>query len=240
MISKPASSNLLKTICFCGAIAASSSVSAATIVEMQTSLGNIDIELFDSTAPLTVANFLSYVNSGAYTDSFIHRSIPGFVIQGGGFSWDIGTETGPYTIPTQAPVLNEYAAPNVRGTIAMAKLGTDPNSATDQWFFNLVDNTSTLGPSNNGGFTVFGQVIGNGMNVVDAIAGLVVYNLSGGNPISPFANLPLLPAINTVGYVDSRSLVMVYSVQTVPLPQAGWLFATGIMALTGWAKRRKV
>ena len=62
-------------------------ISSASTVSMQTVLGEIDIELFDTAAPLTVANFMNYVNSGAYNNSFIHRSVPGFIIQGGGYTW---------------------------------------------------------------------------------------------------------------------------------------------------------
>ena len=144
----------------------------ATIVRFQTSLGPIDISLYNSAAPLTVANFLSYVNSGAYSQSFIHRSVPKFIIQGGGY---FIKGTTPYQIATNAPVINEYSASrsNLRGTIAMAKLGNDPNSATSQWFFNLADNSANL-DNQNGGFTVFGKVIANGMSVVDTIAALPI------------------------------------------------------------------
>lgn len=151
---------------------------------MQTALGDIGIELFDSAAPLTVANFMNYVNSGAYANSFIHRSVPGFIIQGGGYTWNGSI---PVAIAQNPPVVNEFdpSRSNVRGTIAMAKLSGDPNSATSQWFFNLADNSANL-DYQNGGFTVFGQVIGNGMDVVDAIAALPVYNVGGA-----FTNLPL-------------------------------------------------
>ena len=100
--------------------------------------GVINVVLFDQTgggAPLTVQNFQNYVSAGSYTNTFIHRSIPNFIIQGGGFTYNNETLA---TIPTNAPVQNEFSASrsNLRGTIAMAKLGSDPNSATDQWFFN--------------------------------------------------------------------------------------------------------
>ena len=117
----------------------------ATTVRMQTSLGDIDIQLMDATAPATVANFLNYVTSGAYDNSFIHRSVPGFIIQGGGYRWDSASDSVA-SIPANAPVINEFNASrsNLRGTIAMAKLGGDPNSATSQWFFNLADNSANL------------------------------------------------------------------------------------------------
>jgi len=162
----------------------------ASIVRLQTSLGSIDISLFNTAAPLTVANFLSYVNSGAYKQSFIHRSVPGFIIQGGGF---VINGTSINSIATNAPVINEFSASrsNLRGTIAMAKLGTDPNSATSQWFFNLADNSTNL-DNQNGGFTVFGQVIANGMSVVDAIAALPI-----ASNLFPQLNCPSIPFSGT-------------------------------------------
>ena len=124
-----------------------------TIVQISTSLGDFSIELFDELTPITVANFLSYVNSGAYNGTFIHRSEPNFVIQGGWL------------------VFNEPGISNTRGTLAMAKVGGDPNSATSQWFVNIGNNSSNL-DEQNGGFTAFARVLDNGMEVVDAINAL--------------------------------------------------------------------
>ena len=109
---------------------------AAVIVRMQTDLGAIDIELFDTVAPQTVANFMNYVNDGDYEGTFFHRSIPGFVVQGGGFiantpNGSILTD-GASLIPVDPPVINEFNLSNIRGTIAMAKVGEDPDSATSQ------------------------------------------------------------------------------------------------------------
>src|SRR5690606_25761942 len=96
----------------------------------------------DKHTPKTVENFLAYVNAGAYTDSIIHRSVPGFVVQGGGFEF---TGALPPVVITQKPaVINEPLFSNVRGTIAMAKVGNDPNSATNQWFINLDNNSGNL------------------------------------------------------------------------------------------------
>jgi cyclophilin family peptidyl-prolyl cis-trans isomerase len=158
-----------------------------TTITMVTNLGNIDVELFDDIAPKTVANFLHYVNNGGYTNTIIHRSVPGFIIQGGGFI--IGENTI-YTIPANSPVENEFNISNKRGTLAMAKLGGDPDSATTQWFFSLSDNASIL-DDQNGGFTVFGQALEASMNVVDTIAGLSVFDASE-NLGSAFEELPLL------------------------------------------------
>ncbi len=181
----------------------------ASTVNLQTSLGTVSIELFDTATPLTVANFLSYVNSGAYNNSFFHRTVPGFILQGGGYTWDSATSAAK-TIPSKGAVINEFSASrsNVRGTIAMAKLGGDPNSATTQWFINLADNAANL-DTQNGGFTVFGQVIG-GMAVVDAISVLPTVNAGGA-----FTNLPVL---NTppAGVVTQQQLVMIGSASVPP------------------------
>ncbi len=145
------------------------SAQAQTIVRVSTTLGDFSIELFDSVTPGTVQNFLNYVNSGRYTDSFVHRMVPGFVIQGGGFTLPSGS-TSIESIDTDGPIANEPGQSNVRGTVAMAKVAGNPDSATSQWFVNLADNTFL--DSDNGGFTVFGRVIDDGMTVVDSIGAL--------------------------------------------------------------------
>jgi len=141
----------------------------ATIVEFQTSQGNFQVNLFDQTTPKTVDNFLQYIDEQHYTNSVVHRVSPGFVVQGGGFTFEGDWPLS--RIETNPAVINEPVYSNVKGTIAMAKLGGNPNSATDQWFFNLANNASNLDLQNSG-FTVFGQVIGDGMTTVEKIAGL--------------------------------------------------------------------
>ena len=146
-----------------------------TNVTFTTNLGSFVVSLLDDAAPQSVADFLSYVTdlSAGYNaeDSFFHRLATGFVLQGGGYGVQGGKVV---TIPTRAPVANEYSAahPNVAGTVAFAKIGGDPNSATDQFFINLADNSSNL-DSQNGGFTVFG-VVSTGFDVVLKIAQLPV------------------------------------------------------------------
>lgn len=139
----------------------------ATIVEFQTSQGSFQVNLFDQQTPTTVANFLGYVERGDYQSTYVHRSVEDFIIQGGGFSFDEQAEP----IVTQTPIINEPVFSNVAGTIAMAKVGGKVNSATSQWFFNMSDNSANL-DLQNGGFAVFGQVIGEGMKVVNAINAL--------------------------------------------------------------------
>ncbi|MEM6638952.1 MAG: peptidylprolyl isomerase [Pseudomonadota bacterium] len=180
------------------------SYSHATVVEVQTVLGNFEINLFDETTPLTVANFLDYVNNGAYTDSIVHRTDPGFVIQGGGFTYDGALPFD--TIPANDPVMNEPELSNRRGTIAMAKLGGDANSATTQWFINLSDNQGNL-DSQNSGFTVFGIVLGDGMDVVDAIGALPRFNFGGA-----FGTLPLRDYTDTTMDPDEDNIVIVNAI----------------------------
>jgi peptidyl-prolyl cis-trans isomerase A (cyclophilin A) len=165
-------------------LSVASEASAGTIVRITTSLGNYSIELLDDIAPVTVQNFLNYVNRDAYDATYLHRVIDGFVVQGGGFTFT--PFVGPVTVVSDPPIVNEFNVPNTRGTVAMAKLGGDPDSATTQWFVNLADNSGELDISN-GGFTVFGNVLGDGMEVLDAIDALpTISDLGVNTPIAPY------------------------------------------------------
>ena len=137
----------------------------APTVRFKTTLGDIDVLLLPGSAPETVKNFLRYMNKKAYDNSVFHRSVRGFIIQGGGFSAALPNLSA---IPADPPVVNEYRESSIRGTLAMAKLGDYPNSATNQWFFNLGDNTGSLDPYGN--FSPFGTVV-EGMEVVDKLNG---------------------------------------------------------------------
>lgn len=193
-------------------------VTQASMVRLETALGPVDIELYDTAAPATVGNFLGYVRSGAYGNSFIHRSVPGFIIQGGGYTWVQGSN--PVKIPAGPPVVNEFSATrsNLRATVAMAKLGGNPNSATTEWFVNLANNAANL-DSQNGGFTVFGRVTTPGMAVVDAIAALQIINFSGCVPNSgAFTDLPVLVAVTTCAAVSPQTVAMVKSIRELPAP----------------------
>ena len=137
------------------------------LVTYDTSMGPVVIELYSDRAPQTVANFLAYVDAGYYNGTIFHRVIPGFMIQGGGFTTDMRPK------PTQPPVVNEAdnRIKNERGTIAMART-PDPHSATAQFFINTVDNdflNFKSKTSQGWGYTVFGRVV-QGMETVDAIS----------------------------------------------------------------------
>jgi peptidyl-prolyl cis-trans isomerase A (cyclophilin A) len=197
---------------------------ANVVVNFNTSLGSFDVSLDDAAAPVSVANFMSYVQSGAYDGTVVHRSVPGFVIQGGGFYDDFSG------VVAQAPIVNETRLLNVRGTIAMARTA-DLNSATSQWFINTVDNPA-LDTSK---YAVFGQVMGDGMAVVDAIAALPIYNLSnfaGG----VFGEVPLRNVGNAT--VFQPEFFVKVSISAVPEPQSWALMLMGGMALCAAVRTR--
>jgi len=169
---------------------ASTVASANPLVRVHTNYGDFTVELLEDEAPQTVANFLNYLQRGDYAGMFVHRLIPNFAMQTGGFHFV--PFIGPLTIPQDPPVVNEPGVSNTRGTLAMAKLGDDPDSATSQWFINLADNNEGEGnlDEQNGGFTVFGRILGDGMAIVDTIAAIPTY-APDGNPGGLFGNVPL-------------------------------------------------
>jgi cyclophilin family peptidyl-prolyl cis-trans isomerase len=179
------------------------------IVQFNTILGSYNAELYTSAAPINAANFLSYVNAGSYSNSFIDRSVPGFVVQGGSYDIVSGSIAA---IPTSAPVVLEYNLPNALGTLAAARTSV-LNSATSAWYINTVDNSTNLGPTNAGGYTVFGRILGTGMTVVNAIASLPVYNVNSGQ----FPNLPVYNYNSTSGSLTTSNLVMVNSITQIPM-----------------------
>jgi len=162
---------VLKSTLLISAIASSNSALATKVV-FDTSQGEIEVNLFDNSTPKTVENFLSYVNDGSYNNTVIHRSVPSFITQGGGYAYEGTLDLT--KLPTKAAVKNEPVYSNRRGTIAMAKIGSQPDSATNQWFFNLNNNHANLDVQNSG-FTVFGTVT-QGMDIVDKIADISLCN----------------------------------------------------------------
>ncbi len=193
---------------------------AGTVVKVETNAPRANphffVELFDTgasapvrTTPATAGNFLAYVDDDSLDRSIVHRSVPGFVIQGGGFKAPVSS-VGPTTISTKGTVIDEVGNPNQRGTIAMAKVAPSAgpplaNSATSQWFVNLDDNAS-LDPD----FTAFGRVLGNGMSVVDAMAAATTYNASTYFGNSALTNLPLWSVPND-GAIREENFVTIAS-----------------------------
>jgi len=175
--------------------------SQSQLVRFDSIFGKFDVELTDNT-PLTNANFLTYVDAGDYENTFIHRSVSGFIVQGGGFNFV--NDTFGFT-NQRDPVMNEPFNPNVRGTIAMAKLGGDPDSATNQWFISLEDNRANL-DNQNGGFTAFGSVQADGMDLVDELAAVPVLN--GSSIASAFTDLPLFDFANDGSNDFANSLLI--------------------------------
>ncbi len=211
------------------AVLCAGSAPAGTLVHFDTNVASFDVELYDTAMPITVANFLTYVNAGSYTSSIIHRSTtynPADIqiVQGGGYYLS-GNQL--LSIPTNAPiVLESGSVGNVRGTIAMAR-GAATDSATSQFYFNVQSN-----PALDGNYAVFGNVVGAaGLAALDAIGAVPVYDctvqLGAG-----FGELPLLaPSL------APSSLVMVNSAAVVPEPSTAILAAAGLAALA-IARRR--
>jgi peptidyl-prolyl cis-trans isomerase A (cyclophilin A) len=156
---------------------------AGSVYRINTTQGSINLRMTDSSTPLTVANFGAYQSDASWSNTFVHRSIAGFVVQLGGFQ----AASGLPHITAKPAVQNEYGISNTRGTVAMAKVGGDPNSATSEFFFNLGDNSSNL-DNQNGGFTVFAHVIGTDMTIVDQIAALKTVSLGS---TTAFTDLPV-------------------------------------------------
>ena len=134
------------------------------MIVFETTLGNFTVEFHEKEAPLSVANFLAYIDDGFFDGTIFHRIVPGFVIQGGGFTEDLSQKK------TQPPIKNEAdnGLKNERGTLSMARTN-DVNSATSQFFVNLKDNDFLDHKRGNFGYAVFARVT-EGMQVIDQIA----------------------------------------------------------------------
>lgn len=196
-------------------------------VSFVTNLGTVVFELDAAHAPITVANMLGYVTSGFYDGTLFHRVIPGFVVQGGGFTSGLA-----YKTPTYDPILleSDNGLSNLRGTVAMARTSV-ANSATSQFYVNLIDNTgldykSTASP----GYAVFGEVV-SGMSVIDAIAGQVTTTV-GANANVPQTEIVITSATETqVGKSISRTgVISIGQIET----KAKWEYS--IDGGTNWKK----
>lgn len=200
---------------------------SGTVVQFTTDLGRFNVETFSNDAPISVANFLSYVTDHSYNGTIIHRnaalnssppSTANGIVQGGGYIWNPTLDS----VTRKSPIVLEYKLPNVRGTLALARQAA-ANTATSEWFFNTDDNTSVLGQSNGGGYAVFGRVLGTGMGVVDAIYALPLVNLG-----SAFTSLPVRNYIS--GSLTLGNLVLVSTVAVIPVyPAVG---VTGLLSFT--------
>ena len=195
----------------------------------------VDIELYDAITPITVTNFLKYVedvpgiSGGRYDGSFFHRKLDNFVLQGGGYTFDSSLgdfifdaanviySGGLQRIETFPPIINEFQGAglsNLRGTIAMAKSPGDPNSATSQWFINLGDNSANLDQQNDG-FTVFGRVLDNGMDNIDLISTIPVFDITAIHPV--FTDIPLSTYVSG-NMVLQDNLVRINAVTRIQRP----------------------
>jgi len=164
---------------------------AAPQVKFQTSLGEFTLELYPDKAPKTVENFLQYVKDKHYNGTIFHRVMDGFMVQGGGFTPDMTQKPTREPIPLEA----KNGLKNDRGTIAMART-SNPNSATAQFFINVVDNQGLNAPAPDGyGYAVFGKVIG-GMETIDKIRSAATGNKG------MFQNVPTTPIV-----INSAALV---------------------------------
>lgn len=175
---------MIKILIACLALVTAPLAGAATPqVEVKTNMGTMVIELYPDRAPETVKNFLQYVQSGFYNGTVFHRVIPGFMIQGGGFTADFQQK------PPREPIRNEASngLKNIAGAIAMART-SDPHSATSQFFINVVDNPMLDFREGNAGYAVFGKVV-SGMDVAQKIVN-VPTTVRG-----PHQNVPVKPVV---------------------------------------------
>ncbi len=179
-------------VCLLSLAALALSAAPKPRVKLTTSMGVIVLELEPEAAPRTVENFLKYVRKGQYKGTIFHRVIPGFVIQGGGYVDYLGKKRTDAPIPNEADRAMAAGLRNTRGTLAMARIGY-PDSATAEFYINLVDNPSLdFKSKKNGqtwGYCVFGRVV-QGMDVVARIG-----RVKTGHPRSDFPNLPVKPVV---------------------------------------------
>lgn len=226
----------LLVFCALGAMTGGANRASAVVVRFATTRGNYDVRLYQTRTPLTVQNFLNYVTSNRWDGTFIHRApdlnvgtaqnpvYEPFVVQGGGFKLAPSPQGlfGATHIATDPPVLNEPGLTNAPGTIAMAKVGGDPNSATSEWFVNMRNNAGG-GPAldtQNGGFTVFGRVVGNGMSVLQDIQDLDWINGGG------FENVPVLDLDKVIAQqnVFNEDAVILSDVRVLNIPDGDYNF----------------
>ena len=204
--------------------------SRAAIVRFSTTVGNVDVRLFEAATPISVENFLNYATTNRYLGSFIHRvpqrppsqggGTSNFVVQGGGFLLN-NSIFGATGILTDPPIADEPGITNIRGTLSFAK---NALGATSQWFFNI-GNNSFLDAQN---FTVFGRVVGDGMSVIDVINNLPTINASVAEnaPGEDFDEIPVtdVQQVLSQGDITNNEAVMINSVVLRNLPAGDYDF----------------
>ena len=223
--------------CLCGLAA---NGWADFLAQFHTPAGDMDVQLFSQDKPVTVKNFVNYARYGLYQNMFLHRCVPNFIVQGGGYAAANPTDANAisqlFYVPSLGAITNEYGVgrtfSNVYGTIAMAKLPTGPNTATSEWFFNLANNGANL-DNQNGGFTVFGRVL-NGTNVLEQFKQLAkggggIVDLTTWLPgYTPFTDLPVmytgnvLPKYTDLYYVDIQVLAAQISLDVTGARVVSW------------------
>jgi cyclophilin family peptidyl-prolyl cis-trans isomerase len=242
------------TVATCALVLTPASRASVVVARFVTSLGNIDVQLLAGNAPKTVQNFLAYVpgsgaatSYGSYDGTFLHRLIPGFVLQGGGYALNSANQASPISSGPEIQSEASTSIPNDTGTLAMA-LSSGPNSATDQWFFNLANNKQLNDTSDGGPFTVFGKVLDPaGMNVLHELASLPTSDLTPEltpgqsdncqttSPTSPFCNVPVINyssgaslTNNNLAVISSISILpTIAPTITVTSPMSGQAFIQG-------------
>jgi peptidyl-prolyl cis-trans isomerase A (cyclophilin A) len=185
-------------------------LATADYATIKTSAGTIVIELDNAKAPISVANFEQYAKEGFYNGTLFHRVMPGFMVQGGGFDHHGAYPQTMHKKPgAKAGIKNEWGngLKNRRGTLAMARLGNQPDSATNQFFINLADNDFLDQPRDGAGYAVFAKVV-SGMNVVDEIAGTPTTRLPNG-----MADVPQEPVMIESVTILSKEKAMATMVQ---------------------------
>lgn len=231
------------------------SAAAGTLAHFRTAFGPMEVELFDEDKPATVQNFIRYVESGQYTNMFAHRLVPNAVFQAGGYAvTNRGTTNwATVAVPAYAPISNEFARgkfySNVFGTLAMATVNGNPDSAASQFFFNLTNNSALYdNPTNNGGYTVFGRVVA-GTNVLGRLnsfkywlpqlgilpqpTNVVLYYFA-----PPFDSWPLLtPALQETNflYLDISLLKVRLQLLADHSVELSWNSAAGLTNYVEWA-----
>jgi peptidyl-prolyl cis-trans isomerase A (cyclophilin A) len=227
-----------------------------TVVTFSMTIGGVDKEiyigLFDDEAPYSVNNFLdNYVSTGAYTNSFFHRSdADNMVLQGGGFTCNPATEVYDL-VHARLPIPLEYGILNETGTIGMART-TDPNSATSQFYFNMGDNALNFAPGgSSAGYAVFGRVLGiadgyaeDGMTILNDLYNMPIYDKRSYLGTSEFETLPLLNTYSGTGAIENYLLKINSATVTPPvgamtvIPEPATLSLLGLGAVCLLKRKR--